>query len=98
MMHVRTEDPRHEAYKHYKKRGITIHPDFHKSRPDNAGFEAWLKEMGPRPSKAYSCDRIDNTRGYEPGNIRWATAQQQRNNQGNKKDGQPIERPDETCG
>lgn len=94
MMHLRCEDPNHIAYRHYNKRGIKIHPSFHKSLPDLQGFKAWLKEMGPRPSKLYSTDRIDNTRGYEPGNIRWATATQQRQNQGDTIDGIPIKRPD----
>ena len=90
MMHYRTENPKHGAYKHYKKRGITVHPDFHKSRPDDAGFKAWFAEMGPRPGSEYSCDRINNTLGYLPGNIRWATPTQQRANQGNRIDGVDI--------
>lgn len=90
MMHYRTENPKHNAYKHYKSRGITVHPDFHKSRPDDEGFKTWLAEMGPRPAPEYSCDRINNTRGYEPGNIRWATPTQQRANQGNRIDGVDI--------
>lgn len=91
MMHYRTESPKHNAYEHYKKRGITIHPDFHKSRPNDEGFKAWFAEMGPRPGPEYSCDRINNMRGYEPGNIRWATAQQQRANQGNRIDGVDVD-------
>lgn len=30
-----------------------------------------------RPSREHSIDRIDNERGYESGNIRWATSKEQ---------------------
>lgn len=86
MMHYRTENPKHESHEHYKSRGIGVDPVFHKTR-GTEGFLAWLAEMGPRPSRDYSCDRINNTKGYLPGNIRWATAAQQRANQGNRIDG-----------
>ena len=89
MAHYRTENPKHESYTHYRDRGIKVHPDFHKSRGID-GFAAFLNEIGPRPSKLFSVDRIDNTRGYEPGNVRWATAEEQRANQGNRIAGVDI--------
>ena len=43
-------------------------------------IEYVLQNLGSHPGKGWSIDRIDGTRGYEPGNIRWATNAQQRRN------------------
>ena len=40
-------------------------------------FENFLADMGVKPSKLHSIDRIDFTKGYEPGNCRWADAMTQ---------------------
>jgi hypothetical protein len=66
------------AYKNYGARGITMCDRW------NDSYESFLEDMGERPSKKHSIDRIDNEKGYEPGNCKWATrAEQARNNRRN---------------
>lgn len=43
-------------------------------------YDNFLADVGRRPSDKHSLDRIDPTRDYEPGNVRWASrAAQSRN-------------------
>lgn len=37
-------------------------------------------KLGAKPTASHSIDRIENNRGYYPGNIRWATKSEQSNN------------------
>ena len=42
-------------------------------------FKNFLADMGERPA-GKTIDRIDNAKGYEPSNCRWATAAEQQQN------------------
>jgi hypothetical protein len=69
----RCNNPRSSSYAPYGGRGIRVAVEF-------MSFETFLGAIGPRPSSSHSLDRIDNDRGYEPGNVRWATRATQQNN------------------
>lgn len=65
------------GYKHYGGRGISIC-----KRWDEA-FENFYSDMGPRPSKRHSIERIDVNGNYEPGNCKWGTWAEQVSNKRN---------------
>ena len=61
-------------------------PNFHKYGARGIGvcvrwrdFVLFLADMGPRPPGT-SLDRIDGTKDYEPGNVRWSDARTQNAN------------------
>lgn len=73
MARNRCRNPRADQYALYGGRGIIFSAVFD-------DFKAFLFEVGPRPSNKHSIERIDNSKGYEPGNIKWATQTEQCNN------------------
>lgn len=62
------------SYKSYGKRGIAVCARWRKS------FTYFLNDVGLRPAREYSLDRINNNLGYRPGNVRWATRHEQSRN------------------
>lgn len=64
-----------QAYPKYGGIGITVCQRWRDS------FEAFLEDMGPKPSLKHTIDRFPDRAGnYEPGNARWATRTEQARN------------------
>lgn len=73
-IHQRCTNPKNPSWKDYGGRGITVCERW-------KSFDAFLADMGRRPSPRHSLDRYPNNDGnYEPTNCRWATRTEQSNN------------------
>lgn len=72
-MRSRCGNVRSADYPDYGGRGIAVCDRWQT-------FENFLADMGRKPTPKHSVDRIDVNGNYEPGNVRWATIDEQARN------------------
>jgi len=75
-MMSRCHNPDAKDYGRYGALGVTVTPDWH----DVAVFITWIEaNLGPRPD-GMTLDRIEGSKGYQPGNVQWNTPKGQAQN------------------
>ena len=73
-MITRCTNENQDNYKNYGGRGISVCEEW-------GSYDAFLKDMGRKPSKRHSLERVDNDSNYCPENCIWADRFRQAQNQ-----------------
>jgi hypothetical protein len=71
--------PSSTGWRNYGGRGIRVCDRWASS------YQAFLEDMGRRPSPRHTIGRIDSNGNYEPGNVRWETWAEQTRNRRNSR-------------
>lgn len=77
----RCHNPNSTRYNDYGGRGISVCARWKDS------FDNFITDMGRRPSRNHSIERVDNNGNYEPANCIWATKLEQGSNKRNNLTG-----------
>lgn len=70
----RCYNPKNPSYRRYGELGIIV------CDPWRSNFINFLTDLGLKPSKKHTIERIDGTKGYSKDNCIWATKSEQSNN------------------
>jgi hypothetical protein len=73
----RCHSKRNKSYPRYGGSGVTVCDEWRKN------FKLFYDHVGPRPTPDHSIDRIDSSKGYCPGNVKWSTIVDQNRNRRN---------------
>lgn len=76
-MKGRCSNKNNEKYPHYGARGIVV---CNRWKEDGKGYDNFIEDMGYKPEKNYSIERIDVNGNYEPSNCMWIPMKDQQKN------------------
>ncbi len=81
----RCHNPNDNDYPRYGAKGVYVCDRWRFGENGISGYTLFMEDIGQYARRELTLDRIDNSKGYEPGNCRWATAKQQANNRSSTK-------------